>query len=137
MQFQWRAWRTREPQHLLLALCWLLFLVVGVHDLVVVLAQWHGHTTWSVFTVLLATVCMALLVGGRMAVGMRRIERFNHELEESVAHARAELAQALAREHAQALDNAKLQERMQIAHELHDGLGGSLVRGMALLEQAR
>ena len=30
LQFQWHAWRTREPQHLLLALCWLVFLVVGV-----------------------------------------------------------------------------------------------------------
>ena len=137
VQFQWHAWRTREPQHLLLALCWLLFLVVGVHDLVVVLAQWHGHTTWSAVTGLLATVCMALLVGGRMAAGMRRIERFNHELSDGVEAARAELAQALQREHAQAVQHAKLQERMQISHDLHDGLGGSLVRSMALVEQAR
>ena len=137
VQFEWHAWRTREPQHLLLALCWLLFLVVGVHDLVVVLAQWHGLTTWSAVTGLLATVCMALLVGGRMAAGMRRIERFNHELSDGVEAARAELAQALQREHAQAVQHAKLQERMQISHDLHDGLGGSLVRSMALVEQAR
>ena len=48
------------------------------------------------------------------------------------ARARADLAQALEREHAQALEHTKLQERMQIAHDLHDGLGASLVRGMAL-----
>ena len=135
-QFQWHAWRTREPHHLLLALCWLLFLVVGVHDLVMVFARWQAHASWSAVTGLLATVCMGLLVGGRVAVGMGRVERFNRELRDGVEAARDELAQVLAREHAQAVQNAKLQERLQISHDLHDGLGGSLVRSMALVEQA-
>ena len=137
LQFQWHAWRTREPQHILLALCWFVFLVVGVRDVVIVLANWQAHETWSAVSGLLATVCMALLVGGRLAVGMQRIERFNHELSDGVYAARAELAQVLAREHTQAMAHAMLQERMQISHDLHDGLGGSLVRSMALVEQAR
>ena len=136
LQFQWHAWRTREPQHILLALCWFVFLVVGVRDVVIVLANWQAHETWSAVSGLLATVCMALLVGGRLAVGMQRIERFNHELSDGVDAARAELAQVLAREHTQAMAHAMLQERMQISHDLHDGLGGSLVRSMALVEQA-
>ena len=122
LQFQWHAWRTREPQHILLALCWFVFLVVGVRDVVIVLANWQAHETWSAVSGLLATVCMALLVGGRLAVGMQRIERFSHELSDGVDAARAELAQVLAREHTQAM--------------AHDGLGGSLVRSMALVEQA-
>ena len=136
LQFQWHAWRTREPQHILLALCWFVFLVVGVRDVVIVLANWQAHETWSAVSSLLATVCMALLVGGRLAVGMQRIERFSHELSDGVDAARAELAQVLAREHTQAMAHAMLQERMQISHDLHDGLGGSLVRSMALVEQA-
>ena len=136
LQFQWHAWRTREPQHILLALCWFVFLVVGVRDVVIVLANWQAHETWSAVSGLLATVCMALLVGGRLAEGMQRIERFNHELSDGVDAARAELAQVLAREHTQAMAHAMLQERMQISHDLHDGLGGSLVRSMALVEQA-
>ena len=141
LQFQWHAWRPRpggrSTEHMLLALCWLAFVAVGMHDLLVVLNHWRADETWASVAAPLTTVVMAVLLGGRLAGSMRRIERFNHELEESVASARAELAQALAREHAQALDNAKLQERMQIAHDLHDGLGGSLVRGMALVEQSR
>ena len=140
LQFQWHAWRPRpqgrDPQHMLLALCWLVFVVVGVHDLVLVLSPWNAHEAWSAVAGPLTTVCMALLLGGRLAGGMRRIERFNHHLEERVAGARTELEQALAREHVQALANAKLQERMQLAHDLHDGLGASLVRGMALVEQS-
>lgn len=135
-QFQWHAWRTRDPQHVLLALVWLSFLVIGVHDLLVILRIIPDEPTWSWASAPLATVCMALLLGGRLATGMRRIGRFNQELAASVTHARAELAQALERQHAQALEHAKLQERMQIAHDLHDGLGGSLVRSMALIEQA-
>ena len=140
LQFQWHAWRPRpqgrDPQHLLLALCWLVFLGVGVHDLVVVLSLWRADESWGAIASPVTTACMALLVGGRLATSMQRIERFNHDLEDRVAEARSELAQALEREHTQALTNAKLQERMHIAHDLHDGLGASLVRGMALVEQS-
>ena len=140
LQFQWHAWlpRTgqRKVQHMLLALCWLAFIVVGLHDLLIAYPQRRMDNTWSTIAAPLTTVVMALLLGERLTSNMRRIERFNQQLAESVATARAELALALEREHAQALHTAKLQERMQIAHDLHDGLGGSLMRGMALLEQA-
>ena len=141
VQFQWHAWRPRpggrDPQHMLLALCWLLFLVLGVHDALVVLRKWHSHDAWGMAAGPVTTVCMALLLGARLVGGMRRIERFNQELETRASEVRIELAQALEREHVQALERAKLQERLQIAHDLHDGLGSSLVRSMALVEQSR
>lgn len=137
LQFQWHAWRTREPQHLLLALCWLIFLVVGVHDLVVVLNGWSSHEMWGAVSSPVTVLFMALLLGGRLASGMRRIDHFNQELRDHVAQARAELTRVLAREHDQALSHARLRERMAIIHDLHDGLGGSLVRSMALVEQSR
>lgn len=135
-QFPFHAWRTRDPQHVLLALCWLVFLVVGVHDLAVLLSGWRAHDMWGAVTSLVTAIFMALLLGGRLVAGMQRIESFNHELEAHVAVARAELADVLQREHKQALTHAMLQERMHIVHDLHDGLGGSLVRSMALVEQA-
>lgn len=137
LQFQWHAWRTREPQHLLLALCWLGFLVVGIHDIVVLLNGWSAHEMWGTIGGLIAVVFMALLLGGRLASSMRRIEHFNQELQVHATQARTELAAVLAREHAQALSHARLRERMAIVHDLHDSLGGSLVRSMALVEQAK
>ena len=134
LQFQWHAWRTRERHHVLLALCWLFLLGVGVYDLFLILGRWNAHESWSAVTGPVATVFMAVLLGGRMVANTRRIERFNHELGDAVEQARGALAQVLVREHAQALDHTKLQERMQIAHDLHDGLGGSLMRSMALVE---
>ncbi len=137
LQFQWHAWRTRDPQHMLLALCWLIFLVVGVHDAVVMLKGWGAHEMWGAVTSPITVLLMALLLGGRLASSMHRIEHFNQELQEYAAQARSELAEVLARKHQEALSHARLRERMAIVHDLHDGLGGSLVRSMALVEQSR
>lgn len=137
LQFQWHAWRPgRDLAQRLLALCWLVLVVVALFTLGLVPDVWHVARNWAALSGIATIVLVMLLLGGQLAQQMRSAERFQRELEARVAEARAELAHAVAREHAQALDNAKLQERMQIAHDLHDGLGGSLVRGMALLEQA-
>ena len=93
-----------------------------------------AHESWSAVTGPVATVFMAVLLGGRLVSTTRRIERFNDELGIAVKDAQGKLAQVLAQAHDQALQHAKLQERTQIAHDLHDGLGGSLVRSMALVE---
>lgn len=135
IQFQVHAWRTREPQQVLLALCWLIFLIVGIHDFMVLIDGWRAHEMWGAVTSLIAAMFMALLLGGRLVSGMKQIESFNQALEARVAQAREELSQVLKREHQQAISHAKLQERMQIVHDLHDGLGSSLVRSMALVEQ--
>ncbi|CAB5693841.1 nitrate/nitrite sensor protein NarQ [Delftia tsuruhatensis] len=140
LQFQWHAWRPRpegrQRRYVLLAMCWMVFVVVAVHDLSGVLGVWQVARSWATMSGLLIISLMVLLLGGQLAQQMRGMERFNQELAAHVAGARAELARAAAREHAQALENARLQERMRIAHDLHDGLGGSLVRSMALVEQA-
>ncbi|MCV4732247.1 hypothetical protein OFB80_30615, partial [Escherichia coli] len=34
------------------------------------------------------------------------------------------------------LENVRLQERIHLAHDLHDGLGASLVRSMILVDQS-
>ena len=140
LQFQWHAWRPRAGgrrlPHRLLALCWLVFVVVALIDLFSVFDRWEVARNWAALSGLFVIVLVMLLLGGQLAQQMRRMERFSRALEEGVARARAELAQASAREHARSVENAKLQERMQIAHDLHDGLGAGLVRGMALVEQS-
>ena len=140
LQFQWHAWRRRpegrQPRHMLLALCWLVFVVVALNSLFSVLDRWEVARNWAALSGLLVIALVMLLLSAQLVQQMRSVERFNHELAEHVASARTELAQALSREHAQAMQHAKLQERMQIAHDLHDGLGGSLMRSMALVELA-
>ena len=137
LQFQWHAWKTREPRHLLLAACWLIFIFVGLHDIGIMLGTWEGAETWSSVSGPIATVFMALLLGTQLGSQMRRIARFNDELTIKINNARHDLSQALEREHVQRVRNAKAQERVEISHDLHDGLGASLVRSMAIVEQAQ
>ncbi|RMX03069.1 histidine kinase [Corticibacter populi] len=140
LQFQWHAWRPqrqgRNLQHMTLAVCWLVFAVVAFNSFFSVFDRWQVARDWAALSGVLVIGLLMLLLGGRFARQLRNVRRFNLELRERVEQARAELSQALAREQAQAVEHAKLQERIQLAHDLHDGLGGSLVRSMALVEQS-
>ncbi len=136
LQFQWHAWRTRERTHRLLALCYAVFLAVAVHDVLLVVLGLHDFQPWGMLSSLVATCLMAWLLSTRLVTSLRQVERANLGLEARVAEARAELAQVLERDHARALEHTRLQERLQLAHDLHDGLGGNLVRSIALVEQA-
>ena len=78
----------------------------------------------------------ALLVRRRILQDAQRIERFNQELTDTVTRACDELNTTLSQEHALALANAHLQERLQLAQDLHDGLGGQIVRSIMLVEQS-
>lgn len=131
-----QALRTRKSHLLWLALCWAGVLVVAAHDIVVAMRAWDYDQTWSSIFSPVSTIFMAGLLGWQLAVQMRRADRFNQELQQRVDAARKELADMLAEQHAQALEHAKLQERVHLAHDLHDGLGGSLVRSLALVEQS-
>ena len=130
------ALRSRETDQLMLAACLTVFAVVAGHDVLMLVRVLPDAVPWTPYSSLAVTLCMALVLGWRLAHTMRRIERFNGELSASVAHARAELQTTMAREHALVLRNTRLNERLGIAHELHDGLGGALVRSIALVEQA-
>ncbi|MGE8658114.1 MAG: sensor histidine kinase [Achromobacter sp.] len=130
------AVRSRDREQMLLAACLVVFLGAALHDLLLIFKRIDGDRSYIPYTSIAVLVAMSAVLGLRHARGLRRIERFNHELERSVARARAELASTLAREHELALANSRLQDRLEIARDLHDGLGGSLVRMTAAVEQA-
>lgn len=134
LQFIGFALRTRTLDHLLVAFCYAIFVAVSVHDWLYLLRIITDQPGLP-FSSAVETLGMSSILGLRMARDARRGERFNVELAETVALARSELATTLAREHALSLTNTRLQERLQIAHELHDGFGSSLVRLMAMVEQ--
>ena len=136
LQFIARAWRTRDLEQMQLAACLLVFMVVGMHDVLTVLRLVPDQGFWIPYASLGVTVCMAVVLGGRMANSLQRIERFNDELRVGIDDARAELRTTMAREHALMVRNARLNERLGLAHELHDGLGGALVRAIAQVEQS-
>ncbi|WZB63563.1 hypothetical protein WJ970_12345 [Achromobacter xylosoxidans] len=119
----------------MLAACLLVFLGAAVHDLLLLFKRIDG-LSYIPYTSIAVLIGMSAVQGLRHARSVRRIERFNEELEISVQRARDELAVTLAREHELALAHSRLQDRLDIARDLHDGLGGSLVRMTALVEQS-
>ncbi len=136
VQFIVHALRARQVDLLLLAACLAVYVVVAVHDVLILLYVLPGAPAWTPFSSLVTMAAMSAVLGWRIAHNMRRIERFNDELQVGIAEARSELQGTLARQHRLALSNTRLQERLQLSHDLHDGLGGALVRAIAMVEQA-
>lgn len=132
----WQAWRTRDPLQILLAGCLLLYGFVVVHDALILYWQLDAFPL-APFSALLSTCMMSFVLGRRLAQSMHRIDHFNEELRDEVRRARQALTLTLEQQHRLALENTRLQERLSLAHDLHDGLGGSLVQAIAWLEQDR
>lgn len=108
------------------------FLVVGIHDTHYMLTQ-EGKA-WSPYTLALSGLCFGIILALRLSRNTKKIETFNATLTQSIAQAKSELTTALNQQHQLNLENAKLQERIQLSHDLHDGLGSSIVRSLTSLE---
>lgn len=133
--FPIRAWRNKHAEQLWLALCLLVYFATSVYDTATILGLSSSRHLYSAYTSLLTMLFMSALLSWRLVNTMRRIEQFNKELSHSVTEAREELQETLLRKHELALNNSRLQERLHIAQDLHDGLGSSLIRSMAMIEQ--
>jgi signal transduction histidine kinase len=108
--------------------------VAGLHDLLVFLQIIDSNVYYSAMSSYLLVSGMALVMGGRFVQSLQRIENFNTELSGEVEAARKELASTLAQRHALELTHARINERVNLASDLHDGLGGMLVGSIATLE---
>lgn len=135
LQFPFYAWRTRELMHGIYAGCLVFCMLAGLYDTGLLHSWWKGSPL-TPYSALLTMVALSVVLGREVTRNTQRIERFNQELTDTVEHACTELGQTLEREHALALRHSQLETRMQLSHDLHDSLGGSLVRSIAYVEQA-
>lgn len=135
LQFPFHAWRTKVVAHRVYAACLLVFLASSLHDFAM-LSQWVEGYPLAPYSAIATMLVLSIALGREVKQNMHRIERFNQELTETVSQACSELSQTLEREHTLALGHTRLQERLQLSHDLHDSLGGSLVRSIAYVEQS-
>ncbi|MDR2326694.1 MAG: histidine kinase [Acidovorax sp.] len=136
LQLPWHAWRTRKSTDMVFALCMLVSMAAGLHDMALLLVGTSGPPLIP-YTALLTMLALSIMLGREVTRNMQRIEDFNQELTDSVAQACDELSHTLEREHQLALRHSRLQERMRLTHDLHDSLGGALVRSIAYVEQVQ
>lgn len=134
--FLWFAWRHGRPDQRIVALSVAVFIAAGLHDLLTFIGILSDNFYFAALTAQLLMVSMALMLAWRFVATLRRVERFNDELNLAIGAARAELGQTLARQHELEVTNARLSERVRLAHDLHDGLGGTIVSAIAEHEYA-
>jgi signal transduction histidine kinase len=130
------SWRKRQIEQRIMSVCMVIFIAAGVHDLLVFFGALHSNLYYTAPTSQVLMVSMALVLARRFADNIRRIEHFNEELSTKVDLAKEELAVTLNRQHELEVINARLGERLNLAHDLHDGLGGNLVSSIAALEHS-
>lgn len=136
ISYQWIAYRSKLLEAYLLAVVFLFFIIVCIHDTFQIM-QSNNSFLWMSYTAPLTSLLIAIILALRLAKNLRAIENFNHTLKQNILEAKNELTLSLNTQHQLELDNAKLQERLQLAHDLHDGLGGSLVRSMVTVDQSQ
>ena len=132
--FLWHAARSRRIEVRVLGVSMLLPILLSFRDLALYLELIHGNNYLDALTSPLTLIGMAFAVAWRFSVAMRRAEGFNIELKHEVDIATTQLSDTLAREHALALDNTRIGERLNLVRDLHDGFGGSLLGAIAALE---
>lgn len=136
LTFLWLAWRGGRTDQRVLSLCALVAALAGIHDALLIMRVIGGNTYYATVTAHLTVIGVAVALGWNFVRSLRRIEGFNAELQRNVDEARTELASTLQRQHELELVHARLGERVSLAHDLHDGLGGMLIGNIAALEQA-
>jgi signal transduction histidine kinase len=134
--FLWHAARSRQIELRVLAASLLLPLLLSFRDLALYLEWIHGNNYISALTSPLTLVGMGFAIAWRFSAAVRRVEGFNVELQREVDVATTKLSDTLSREHALALANTRIGERLNLVRDLHDGFGGSLLGAIAALERA-
>ncbi|VTY38771.1 Sensor histidine kinase LiaS [Xylophilus ampelinus] len=127
--------RASHPQPGLVPIL-LLIMGITVRDLLVFLQLIESSIYYSGIASYALLVGVALLLARRFTHALEHTESFNARLLAQVEGAKAELRESLEREHALKLLHARAHERVNLASDLHDGLGGMLVGSIATLEHA-
>lgn len=119
----------------LLAATFAVQMAVSLHDLAVFFGLVDSRTYLLSLTAPLTLLGTGFVLTYHYAQMLRRVEGFNAELIREVQGATAQLTDTLSREHALALQNTRIAERLGLVRDLHDGFGGTLLGTIAQLEQ--
>lgn len=126
------AYKSKIKESYVLAVQYLFFIPIAINDAHYMLTL-EGMIL-SPYTSPINTLLIGFILALRLANHNKYIQEFNKTLEDSIIQAKESLSISLNAQHQLALENARLQERIHLSHDLHDGLGGSIVRSMILLD---
>lgn len=131
------TFRVPRVENILLVICLSLIIIFAALDIALLAAPFDTDLQpLSPYTSPVVTLFIALILGIRTTKSMQKIEQFNQQLEYRVFEVREDLKQSMSEKHYLELENVRLQERIHLSHDLHDGLGASLVRSMIMVDQS-
>lgn len=130
------AIRVKRGDYILLAICMTAIVFCSVYDIRMAFL-WKGDDIrpLSPYTSPLFTLFIVVILSSRLSKNFKKIEKFNEELSGKIKQVSHDLSASLTDKHSLELTNVRLQERMKLSHDLHDGLGSSIVRSMILVDQ--
>ena len=133
----YRAIQSRRSDYIFLAICLTGIVSFAIIDTLLLLSKSSSDVQpLSPYTSPIISFFVVVILGARLTRNVKKIETFNTELKVKVKQAEENLSSSLNEKHQLELENVKLQERIHLSHDLHDGLGASLVRSMILVDQS-
>lgn len=135
--FQFHAWKVRRMEDILLAVTLLVFLGIALHSVLFTLQVIESDALYLALSGLAGMVYISLMLAWIFVRNIKKIEMAAEELKITVEETSTQLRNTLEREHTLELQNVRLKERLQIARDLHDGFGSSLVRSITLVEHTQ
>lgn len=128
--------KTKRLDFIFLAVCMSIILMFSVFDIYLLFTNTgHEVAPLSPYSSPIIMLFIVILLASRLNKNFQKIEKFNEELSTKVQQVSLDLSSSLNDKHRLALTNARLQERIKLSHDLHDGLGSSIVRSMILVDQ--
>ncbi|NNH87670.1 ATP-binding protein [Acinetobacter terrae] len=131
------AIKSRRADYIFLAICLIGICSFAVLDILLLLSESTADARpLSPYSSPIITFFVVVILGTRLTRNVKKIETFNTALEVKVKQVGEDLSSSLNEKHQLELENVRLQERIHLSHDLHDGLGASLVRSMILVDQS-
>lgn len=133
----YQAIKSRRADYIFLAICLIGIFSFAVLDILLLLSESTADARpLSPYSSPIITFFVVVILGTRLTRNVKKIETFNAALEVKVKQVGEDLSSSLNEKHQLELENVRLQERIHLSHDLHDGLGASLVRSMILVDQS-
>ncbi|WP_249409220.1 ATP-binding protein [Acinetobacter sp. SFB] len=137
LYISYQAMQSRRSDYIFLAICLTGIFSFAVVDILFLLSESTSDARpLSPYTSPIIIFFVVVILGVRLTRNVKKIETFNAELEIKINQVSHDLSSSLNEKHQLEIENVRLQERIHLSHDLHDGLGASLVRSMILVDQS-
>ncbi|MDO5667353.1 MAG: ATP-binding protein [Alcaligenaceae bacterium] len=133
----YQSFRTRQLELWLLGITLITCLILSMISTISIIQSLGNASVVLAYTALVFAIFLTIVLALRLTQSLQKIENFNEELNLKILEAEQALETTLTNRHQLTIKNNQLKERLNLAQELHDGLGSSLVRAMVEVSHAQ